>query len=833
MDKIKIIPRNRKRTNGIGEKNNTFLCPTNTVMTGRCHDGDENGKTWYEYAELSAFDENGTFIQTAISVVDIKWSEGIIESSGQAFYTTGDRVIVGRKHNGDEKGKTYYATGIVKVAGYSAKLSDVEISPEQKESNNKWNVSPHSKVMIGRCHKGDENGKTYHVYATLYVQTVKPTAYAPQGTILIPAYRTKSIPQEESANDFLCKGNTVLTGMYHKGDENGETIYEYSTLKPNFPYGKSVDYEITVENIIWTDPIDEGTDTGRYYDAPFGKVIVGRRHINDEKGTTQYAIGDVFFNGHPTTIKNYHISEQIKESNGTWFKTNSLCVITGRHHYGDENGKTYYGLGTISCDTEKETEEELIVHIKLHSEEKWFPMNPKDFLRLSRVRRHNDRESDDGYNKDARSFVNGDYHTEEYYDIPELTIKDFHAKGEYEMMNLRTYDDNSQKKDELFLQPDYHLYGDNNPNKRVAVFKEKYGNCIKYWLFFGYDEAHFVHVISSGHQGDWECLTIYLDNNNRINTAILSQHNTSKKYSASELEIIHGEKEELTIYCAKGSHALFNKVGKYSHKVFLFLNANDYTNADGYKWTITDNVIPLNDNTLYWKFFTGAWGEIGTEPWTTGPLGPWYKSDLYFQDVKKHNSPSITELINEKQLLIVIGAINSTIKEVKESSGEEVRAPQNNILYTRVHKRTNSNGDENDITEYRFAELKAIDINGNAVNANITIEDLKWSDYHKQNDSENFFMASDIGGEHSDSRVLTGRQHEGNEMGDTRYLTGVIKCNGKYAKVTHYPNADLYVWENTGKKVEPKKNLVIIGIKHQGDENEKTMYCQGYITVEI
>ena len=79
--------------------------------------------------------------------------------------------------------------------------------------------------------------------------------------------------------------------------------------------------------------------------------------------------------------------------------------------------------------------------------------------------------------------------------------------------------------------------------------------------------------------------------------------------------------------------------------------------------------------------------------------------------------------------------------------------------------------------------------------------------------------------------VLTGRCHSGDENGKTRYQTGIVKFNGKKAKVTHYPDADLVVRENGGLEVLPKDNLVMIGIKHSGDENGFTTYCQGYIVI--
>ena len=50
-------------------------------------------------------------------------------------------------------------------------------------------------------------------------------------------------------------------------------------------------------------------------------------------------------------------------------------------------------------------------------------------------------------------------------------------------------------------------------------------------------------------------MTVNLNDEGRIVSANLSRHEESKTLPASELEIYHGEKDELTVYCAKGSHA--------------------------------------------------------------------------------------------------------------------------------------------------------------------------------------------------------------------------------------------------------------------------------------
>lgn len=821
---IFIRPVLRTQTSAIKEKNSSFLCPSNTVLTGRRHKGDENGSTQYEYATLGAFDENGKSVSGTIIVTDVTWHNWINEDKGKGFDAESGRFLVGRKHNGDEKGKTCYATAVILFNGQKVTAFNQVISSQIKESAGVWCCSNAKSFMIGRHHSGDENGKTYYNFAEASTQ-IEATELAPEGTIIVPDKRTTTSAIVENSSVFLCPGNCVLTGRMHSGDENGNTFYEYAPLKAITPDGKTVEGDIAVRNVSWSDYLQE--NEGFNFDAPFGKVIVGRMHAKDENGDTRYAVGEVFFNGHPTTIKEYHGSAPLKESAGTWFKTDDKSVMTARHHYGDENGTTYYGYGIISCDTEQAPDEPIILHVQMHSEDKCFPMDPQDYVRLSRVRRHVDGGTDYGYSKTKGTFVKGDDKTAEYYDIPLPKIKDFRLTGKEELMNLCPFDDNSKKVDELFLQPDDNLYGDSNPNKRVPVFTSRNGdNIISYWLFFGFNNITF-----GSHQGDWECITVELENGtNRIKKVVASSHVSNNTYSESELEIIHGEKDELTIYCAMGTHALFNKPGDHPHRVLIF-NVNDHTDAKGYKWTVTDRTESLADSRLLWKYFAGAWGEIGLFSWTTGPLGAWYKSYDFWKEVQTHNNPEMKELIHDNQILLIyswkdLTTVGETIT-VAEHKGKIAQASTNRMMYSRVHE-----GDEEENTTYKFVKLSAVSLNGGET-GEITIDNLQWSDAHMQSDSKEFFIPSvNLTDTDKDSRVIVGRQHTGDENGDTKYLTGVVKYEGKKAKIMRYPAADYMFRENTGRQFIHKDNLVLVGITHEGDENGFTTYCQGYIVVD-
>ena len=73
MGRILIIPDKRSVSTSMKESNSSFLCPSNCVITGRWHKGDENGQTQYEYATLKVVDENGQIQSGTITVEDVKW----------------------------------------------------------------------------------------------------------------------------------------------------------------------------------------------------------------------------------------------------------------------------------------------------------------------------------------------------------------------------------------------------------------------------------------------------------------------------------------------------------------------------------------------------------------------------------------------------------------------------------------------------------------------------------------------------------------------------------------------------------------------------------------
>lgn len=421
---------------------------------------------------------------------------------------------------------------------------------------------------------------------------------------IIPNVRTLDFSMDENNSNFLCPTNTVMTGRYHSGDENGLTQYEYATLKAVDEHGNAVSGTITVEDVQWSAAISESSGSG--FEAPTNRVIVGRQHSGDENGNTKYATAVVKFNGTAAFVGSITQSSPIKESDGRWFKTDSQRVITGRRHSGDENGNTIYYSGIITTTLAPVKEIKVVVY--MDPSEDHFPMDPMQFIKESRFRRHNSGKKDDGYSKVKGDFVIGnDDHTAEFYDIPVSVINSHHTNNIH--TNVRPRDDNNDPNyDQVFLQPDDHPVGNRNPTGAVPVFvySSKFmengeeHERREYWLFYGYNGTTFA-----AHQGDWERVTLNVYDG-RIIGAWLDQHGDSKYYPKAELEVseISGV-QTLTVYSSNGSHA------------------TNPSGSKGVRWEITQKVEKLEDQP--WKLYAGAWGEVGVIPAATGPLGPWYK----------------------------------------------------------------------------------------------------------------------------------------------------------------------------------------------------------------
>ncbi|WP_157171827.1 hypothetical protein [Nocardia higoensis] len=145
------------------ESNHAFVCPIGRVVVGRKHVGDENGRTTYFHAPLRL--SGGDLLQTE----QMEWFT--TKTSDEKFAREGC-VVVGRRHHGDENSPTEYLLARVysKRGDRKAYLNTIDSKEGAwlKESSGDAAMAPPNKVMTGREHHGDENGKTRYTWSYCY-----------------------------------------------------------------------------------------------------------------------------------------------------------------------------------------------------------------------------------------------------------------------------------------------------------------------------------------------------------------------------------------------------------------------------------------------------------------------------------------------------------------------------------------------------------------------------------------------------------------------------------------------------------------------------------------
>ncbi len=249
--------------------------------------------------------------------------------------------------------------------------------------------------------------------------------------------------------------------------------------------------------------------------------------------------------------------------------------------------------------------------VLLHPEDEYFPMDPIEFISISRFRHHIGWGRDFGYNQELGEWIQTNERSPEYYDIPLAFINSYglHPNGD----NRRPRDRNRGRTWNVFLEADGAPRGDRDPDHNVPVFLDEStqndGTIFhQYWFFFGYNPS-----LAFRHQGDWEDFTA-VTLNNRLVGAYFSAHGDRQYYPREELEM---DRERVKVYCANRSHALYPRAGSFG-----FLGA-EQTAPGGYQWDTSLNVEALSSQP--WRDYAGAWGQVGEFAASTGPLGPWHK----------------------------------------------------------------------------------------------------------------------------------------------------------------------------------------------------------------
>ena len=202
-----------------------FTCPANQVMVGRQHNGDENADTRYMCALIVA-DQSPAVLDALLQSTTVKKESGKdTEKKHSSFVCPPDTVMTFRAHSGDENDPTTYGckSGTVEVLDFKTVAGDWSEWKQESGKNSGGESSftcPAAQVIVGREHEGDENGNTRYLCARVLVR----------GSIGAWGMQAWSDWVKESSSSFECPQNEVMIGREHKGDENGNTRYSCASI---------------------------------------------------------------------------------------------------------------------------------------------------------------------------------------------------------------------------------------------------------------------------------------------------------------------------------------------------------------------------------------------------------------------------------------------------------------------------------------------------------------------------------------------------------------------------------------------------------------------------
>jgi len=91
------------------ESRSNYVAPLDQALVGRWHSGDENGLTRYRTGALY-------WQNRQVRLTGAAWT-GQYQESSHTTYAGDNQVMTGRMHSGDENGKTWYQYATVAFAG--------------------------------------------------------------------------------------------------------------------------------------------------------------------------------------------------------------------------------------------------------------------------------------------------------------------------------------------------------------------------------------------------------------------------------------------------------------------------------------------------------------------------------------------------------------------------------------------------------------------------------------------------------------------------------------------------------------------------------------------
>jgi hypothetical protein len=237
--------------------------------------------------------------------------------------------------------------------------------------------------------------------------------------------------------------------------------------------------------------------------------------------------------------------------------------------------------------------------VRLHPDERWFPVNPSTFIGGSSLRF--DRSMWRDHSEAGRGEI----------DAARL------GSGGYERNGRKSNDPNARQRGGWFLRLEDDALKAGTGTSADGLYRIVPGRFLTYWFFYAYSDSEG----KINHEGDWERITIQLNKQNRPVRVAFHGHGGHCLSEWSTVDKLSGTHP--VVYSSLGDHASFPRPG--TRKMWKGAATDKWADG-GRQWDLSQRT--LHDvTTRPWYGYTGAWGDLGVDLGprggdTSGPQGP-------------------------------------------------------------------------------------------------------------------------------------------------------------------------------------------------------------------
>jgi len=166
-------------------------------------------------------------------------------------------------------------------------LTETTIPKESK--NNKFECAENA-MIVGRYHKGDENGETKYKSCKMLYDN------GSNGGEILLKKQTWTGKKTESNSHFQAPDGYVMTGREHSGDENGVSKIKYAKVYVKLTGANGKTCEIPLKHIGTTDTVTVKESEGKWAQGKSSSYFMtGRDHEGDENKNTKYYFSQFTF----------------------------------------------------------------------------------------------------------------------------------------------------------------------------------------------------------------------------------------------------------------------------------------------------------------------------------------------------------------------------------------------------------------------------------------------------------------------------------------------------------------------------------------------------------